>query len=411
MRRHDVVVIGAGLAGLRCAGMLAASGRDVLVLEADDRLGGRQQTDEVDGFLLDRGFQVLNPAYPAVGRAVDVAALDLRPFRVGVRVRRHSGLRTIEHPLRAPWTIPASLASGLIRPRDALAVARWLIPAVLRPRRVIAGHDRTLRESWDRLGLVGPLRTEVLEPFLAGVLAEDDGSTSDAFARLLARMFAVGRPALPARGIRAVPELLAAGARSAGATVLTGARATAVRTDAGGAEVQVAGGDAIRSAEVVVATDAPAALALTGVETPAMKGLETWWFAAADEVDRSGLVAVDGRRAGPVVNTAVLSRTAPTYAPPGQQLVQATCLLRDGGDESAVRRHLGEVWGADTRSWSLLRRDRVEGALPSQPAPLSVARPARLRPGLVLAGDHRTTASIQGALVSGERAAAAVLAG
>ena len=195
----DVVVVGAGLAGLRCAEVLAHSGRSVVVLEAADAVGGRQRTDEVDGFLLDRGFQVLNPADPAVRRWVDVDALHLRRFGAGLLVRREGDLAELAHPLRSPGGVPATLRSGLMTPRAVLALARWAGPAVLAPRRVIAGPDSTVRAGLDRAGLAGPLRTEVLEPFLAGVLAEDRGETSDAFVRLLVRMFALGVPGVPAR--------------------------------------------------------------------------------------------------------------------------------------------------------------------------------------------------------------------
>ena len=230
---HEIVVIGAGLAGLRCAARLAHAGHDVVVLEAGDRVGGRQRTDEVDGFLLDRGFQVLNPAYPAVRRWVDVDALRMRPFPVGVRVRREDKVAELRHPLRHPTGLPAILRSGLVSPRDAAALARWITPALLRPKSVIAGADRTLREGWDRVGLRGALRTEVLEPFLAGVLADDTGATSDSFARLLVRMFALGRPGVPERGIGALPAQLGRTATAAGAAIRLGHRVTGVRLAAG----------------------------------------------------------------------------------------------------------------------------------------------------------------------------------
>lgn len=195
-RRHDVVVIGAGLAGLRAAITLGHAGRDVVVLEAAAAVGGRQRTDAVDGFLLDRGFQVLNPAYPAVRRWIDVQALRLKPFPVGVQVRRENGVEALADPRRHPSMLAAILRSGLLPPRDAAALTRWAAPALVAPRSVIrhaaAGGDLPVREGWDRAGLTGPLRREVLEPFLSGVIADGSFETSVAFVRLLIRMFARG---------------------------------------------------------------------------------------------------------------------------------------------------------------------------------------------------------------------------
>src|SRR6185312_1203826 len=115
----EVLVIGAGVAGLRCATLLAEAGRDVQVWEASDDVGGRIRTDRVDGFLCDRGFQVLNPGYPELDRAVDVAALNLRSFGAGLAVRREQSSAVWAHPLQMPTRVPAMLAGGGVGPRDA----------------------------------------------------------------------------------------------------------------------------------------------------------------------------------------------------------------------------------------------------------------------------------------------------
>ncbi|WP_223623382.1 FAD-dependent oxidoreductase [Microbacterium sp. EST19A] len=411
---HDVIVIGAGLAGLRCAGLLAAHGLDVIVLEAADAVGGRQRTDIVDGFRLDRGFQVLNPAYPALRRSVDLGALALGSFPVGVRVRTADGVAELRHPLRHPLSIVTTLRSGLVNGRDAVALARWAAPALLRPLSRLAQNDVSLREGWDAAGLRGPLRTAVLEPFLAGVLAERGGETSNAFAQLLVGFFAFGRPGLPAQGIAAVPAQLAAHARSAGADIRLGARVGRVSASGDGMQVDVAGGDSVRAARVVVAVGPDAVADLTELPAPATNGLQTWWFAAAEPPTTSALLTVDGRGRGrgPVVNTVVMTHTVPSYAPAGHHLIGATCLLPRDGDTAAepeVRRHLSEIWGADIDAWELIRRDDIRDALPAQPAPLGAARSPRHADRLYVAGDHRDTASIQGALASGERAARAIL--
>ena len=418
MDLHDVIVIGAGLAGLRCATVLAEAGRDVVLLEAADTVGGRQRTDDVDGFLLDRGFQVLNPAYPAVRRWVDIDALRLRPFPVAVRVRRDERTVTLAHPLHHPSLIGQTLRSGLLRPSDAVALARWVTPALLRPKAAIAGPDRPLTEGWDRVGLRGPLRTEVLEPFLAGVIADDGGSTSDTFARLLVRMFALGRPGVPERGIAALPAQLAGTARAAGVDIRLTHTVTRFGRGAEGFDVDVVGASALSARTIVVAVGPDAVANLAGIPAPPTKGLQTWWFAVDDDAPASALLSVDGRRAGPVVNTVVMSRTAPSYAPPGRHLVEATCLLPQAArtdstaapQEADVRRQLTEIWGVATDRWQLLRRDDIPDALPAQPSPLRTTSPARVAEGVYVTGDHRDTASIQGALVSGDRVARVILA-
>lgn len=409
---HDVVVVGAGLSGLRCAGLLASAGLDVVVIEAADAVGGRQRTDVVDGFRLDRGFQVLNPAYPALRRSVDLDALAMRSFPVGVRVRTDHGVAELRHPVRHPLSIPATLRSGLVSGTDAVALARWAAPALILPLRRLAHHDVPVSEGWDAASLRGPLRTAVLEPFLAGVLAEYPSATSNAFVRLLVRYFALGRPGLPAQGIAAVPEQLAARARAAGAEVRLHARAERLRTAGDRIEVGVAGGDTESAARVVVAVGPDAVADLSGVPRPATNGLQTWWFAVDEPPTRSAVLMVDGRRRGPVVNTVVMTHTLPSYAPAGRHLIAATCLLPGGAEgaaEGEVRRHLGDIWGTDVSAWELLRRDDIVDALPAQPAPLRPARAPRLGDRLYIAGDHRDTASIQGALASGERVARAVL--
>lgn len=419
--QHDVIVVGAGLAGLRAAIKLGHAGLGVTLVEASDSVGGRQRTDAVDGFLLDRGFQVLNPAYPAIGKWVDAQALRLQNFPAGVHVRRERGLVSIADPLRHPSTLAASLRSGLITPRGIVGLARWITPALVAPRRAVrgparagrAGWDGAVRDGWDRAGLTGPLRDEVLEPFLAGVIADGRFDTSDAFVRMLVRLFAVGSPGLPERGIQAVPAQLAALARTLSVDIQLGHAARRVSGSASAVAVDVAGADTLRARAVVVAVGPEATAGLTGIAEPATRGLQTWWFQTDTPPTASGMLAVDGRRRVPVVNTAVISHTVPTYAPAGQHLIEATCLLPGGDaaapDERDVRAHLSGIWGTDVGAWQLLRRDDIRHALPTQNPPLQ-ARSPRVRAGVYVAGDHCDSASIEGALVSGDRAARAVIA-
>lgn len=409
MQTHDVIVVGAGLAGLRCATDLARAGRDVVVLEESTRVGGRQRTDTVDGFVLDRGFQVLNPAYPAVRASVDVTSLGLRPFPVGVRVQRGTGAATLAHPLRHPQLTPATLGSGLVTPASLRALLRWLAPAA-RPRAMTARADTTLAEAWDAAELDGPLRDEVLRPFLSGVLADDTGATSNAYVLLLMRLFALARPGIPAEGIAALPAQLARRAEVAGADIRLDRRVRKLRRRGEQWEVVVRGERAMRARDVVVAVGPEAVARLTPLDPPATRGLQTWWF-AADAPPDSALLTLDGTADGPIVNSLAMSLSAPSYAPPGRHLVQATCLLAPSASPSQrdVRDQLVSLWGREAATWELLRRDDLPHALPALPPPLKRPSPSHLGDGLHVAGDHRDTPSIQGALGSGERAARGVL--
>ena len=408
----DVLVIGAGLAGLRCAVALTEFGREVIVIEAGDVVGGRVRTDVIDGFRCDRGFQVLNPAYPAVRRWVDVDALALQPFGAGVMVRRDDGLRVLADPVREPRLIPQTLRSGYLRPLELAALGRWAARVLVDPRAVMRSPDLTLAQSLDEAGVVGRIRQEVLDPFLAGVLVDSYGGSSANFAKLLVRMFALGRPGLPELGMGALPAQLAAGLPQVRLStpvesVIAG----------GGQEVAVAAGASTwRARAVVVATDPVTAARVLSLPEPAMKGLVTWWFEAPQAPSPLPLVAVDGRRVGrmprgPVWNTAVISAAAPSHAPPGRHLVEATCLLdRPDGDapEAEVLRHVGEIYGCSTAGWRTIIRHRIPFALPAMTPPLRARMPVSLGEGVFVCGDHRDTASIQGALVSGNRTAVAV---
>lgn len=394
----DVVVIGAGVAGLAAAVALTRAGRRVEVVDAADAVGGRVRTDRVDGFRVDRGFQLVNPAYPQARRQLDLRALDLQHFGRGVTVRGSAGLRTLAAPTRHPALLQATLRSGLVEPGTLLALVRLL-----------GGSDpdvpRAVAE--DRAGLTGEART-LVDRFLAGVLAEDDGSTSARFTGDLLRYFAVGRPAVPALGMGAIPRQLEARLAD---PVRLGTRVNSVRREGAGWVVDAVGGD-LRADAVVVATDAVAAASLLNRRWPAMRGLATWWFAPEQAPDTGEFLVVDGRpgQHGPVVNTAVVSAVAPRYAPPGRHLVQASTLMPDGQApaEADVRRHVGELYGVDATAWPVVARHEIARALPVVAAAREAVQPL-LEPGLAVAGDHVGGASLQGALRSGRRAAAALL--
>lgn len=405
----DVVVVGAGLAGLTCARELERAGLDAVVLERSDAVGGRVRTDLVDGYRCDRGFQLLNPAYPALKQLVDLDALDLRSFAAGAALAGPHGFAIVADPRRSPGYLRHVLRSGYVRPAELARFGAWAKPSLGSVRKLLAQEDQALADSLDSAGVRGRIRSEVFEPFFTGVLAEDRGETSAIFARLLVRSFALGTPGVPALGMQQLPEQIAADLRR---EVLLGAEVVGVRRTHGRRPWHVATADEEYVARaVVVAADPAGAAGLTGVDAAAMKGLVTYWFATDEAPTDLDLLVLDPTRQGPVVNTAVMSNVAPDYAPDGNHLVQATALAGETRvEEGEVRRHLDRMYRTSTARWDLVVVHHVVEALPEQRPGVSLRRPVDLGDGLFVAGDHRDTASIQGALVSGRRTAAAVRA-
>jgi len=403
----DVVIVGAGLAGLSAAWELTRLGRRVLLLEAATRPGGRVVTDLVDGFRLDRGFQLINPAYPRVRRLIAHGVLTpdrlrLQQFDAGVRVALDGRHRVLADPRRSPRDLPSTLV-GLGSPVEQLRLARWALGCVTRrPAALLAQPDQPYGRQLEQAGISGPLRAAVLEPFLAGVLGEDRAETSARYVSLVIRAFVRGRPGVPAWGMQTFPEQLAA-------ALPAGVLRLGVPVEAVTGPTVVTGAGRIAGRAVVVATDPTAAAGLAGLPRPQLRSLSTFWFAAEQSPCPRPILHLDGLRRGPVVNAAVLSAAAPAYSPDGRALVAASMVGLPAADtERLVREQLGRMYATDASSWQLLRVDAIAEALPAMLAPLTVRQPVQLTDTLFVAGDHRDTASQQGALASGARAAQAV---
>lgn len=401
----EVLVVGAGLAGLACARALQGYGVSVRVLEASDRVGGRVRTDVVDGMLLDHGFQVLNTGYPEAQRVLDLDALDLQPLTAGALVRLGDRLRPVADPRRAPDLLPAMLRDRVVGPRDAALLALRSLRTAL-PARAPRGPvpDVTTLQDLRDLGLSEAAVDTLLRPLLQGIVLEDALETSAAYTRLVWRAFGRGRQAVPARGMAAIPAQLAAGL-----DVVTGAPVT-----------QVAPGevDGLAARAVVVATDpVTAAALLPGLPPPRMRRVTTDYFVTPGPVLGRGVLVLDGEAGppsraaggprGPVVNTVEISAAAASYAP-GRHLVSASTLQPDVA-VADVLAHLARLYGVPTDGWEHAHRADVPAALPAFAPGTPLRRPVTLAPGLHVCGDHRDTPSIQGALVSGRRAATAVL--
>lgn len=415
----DVVIIGAGLAGLAAARTLVGAGREVLVLEKESSVGGRVRTDVIDGYRLDHGFQLFNPAYPEGRRVFDYAALDLHPLTRGVLV----AMQTRNWLLADPRSEPRAAWQALRSPTGSLAAklrfARYAASrARMHPADVIGQNDCTSLEALREAGIDERLIDSVLRPFLSGVFLDKELTTSRRFMDLVLRSFVRGTPSLPSSGMGALPEQLAAGLPAG--VVATAVRVNGISGD-GPVHIDTDSGE-VTARAVVVATDPGSVSSLIeGFAVPAMNSVTTWYHRASQSPAElssgkstllvDGCAPVDAIGRGPLVNTVVISGAVPSYAPRNATLVSSSALgIHDSVEsDAAALHHARLLHRVATDRWELVGKYVIPQALPAAPAPMEIRKAVRLGGGRYIAGDHRDTPSIQGALVSGRRAAEAVL--
>ncbi len=411
MEHVDVIVVGAGLAGLACAVELQQAGLRVLVLEASDAVGGRVRSETVDGFRLDRGFQIMLTAYPEAQRLLDYSALDLRSYPPGARLATSDGIGLVGDPLRAPATLPETLLAPIGGVLDKLRILRWR-QRVRRtaPENLLAPGRSTEAHLRETLGFSDKAINRFLRPFLSGVFLDSALTTSSAMADYVWRMFSDGAAAIPAAGMQAIPEQLAA--RLPRGSIMLNTAVTAVSDRA----VTTAEGVELTADAIVLATDMDAAAELSGesVDRP-WNGTTCLWFAALSSPLASPHLFVNATGSGAINTVTVPTMIAPERSPDERHLVCVSIVGVDEQDDESlatdVRSGLARWFGDDANEWALLRVQRIAHALPRQLAEdLSPAeRPVRAASGVWICGDHRDQSSIQGALRSGVRAAGEIL--
>ncbi|MCX5201665.1 FAD-dependent oxidoreductase [Streptomyces sp. NBC_00237] len=433
----DVVIVGAGVAGLCAAHQLIRAGVTVSVLEAAPYVGGRMSTERIDGFRLDRIGQVLSSAYPELLRTPGLEDLALRPFAPGVLVHsggrhyragevagvRGSGVRGARGALTAARalasaprngtslgltaaapTSPTSrpLGGALDQARLSAALARFATTPV---DKLLARPELPALDALFSRGLPSRTVDGFLRPLLSALLSDPDLTTSSRCADLALRGFASGRLCLPEGGADTLPQLLVAalppGTVRTGVHV-TGASISSVTTKEDGE---------LGCRSLLLATGARAAAELLpGLRVPDFHPVTVLHHTAATAPATGSALVLEADRSGPVSHTAVVSAVDPTRAPDGRVLISSTVLGSPPPDlDDGVRSHLSRLYGTSTDDWELLAVHHEPDAVPAMPAPHDVRRPVRLLSGLYVCGDHRETSTVQGALHSGRRAAQEIL--
>ena len=411
-RDNAVTIIGGGIAGLACARRLHAAGIPFVLIEAARRLGGRIRTDRRDGYLLDRGFQVLQTAYPEARQVLDYGQLNLRPFAPGVMIRIQGRFFTIADPLRRPSHLVSSatapfgtLGDRLRLLRLGYQVSRGSLEALFQAPEMTAGDYLQAR------GFSKTMIDRFFRPFFGGVCLDPQIRASSRVLQYVMRMFATGDAALPAQGMEAIPRQLAS--RLPTDRILVNRRAQSLN----GHDIVMVDGSTWHSRAVVVATEAPATCKLLGQPLGVASISETCLYFACDRTDwHTPFLVLNGEGKGPVNNIAFPSRVSATYAPSGRSLASVVVLGNPVENDiqlaAGVKAQLVDWFGPEADRWEHLATYRIAHALPDQSPP--TADPSQLnpmvRPGIFVCGEHGSLPGIQWALLSGRRAAESVIA-
>ena len=397
----DVVIVGAGLAGLSASRFLTAAGIDVHILEASDGVGGRVRTDHVDGFTLDRGFQILLTAYPELKKQFDVDALNLQPFDPGALVWINGKGKVFSDPLRRPKSFVATAVAPIGSVVDKIRLATLRLSVTRGNGAALLSHpDITTAKMLSSRGFSPKMIQRFFTPLVGGIQLDPQLTASRRMFDVVFRMLNQGDAVVPAAGMSAISEQLAS--HTPAEKIHLNTRVANVTSQS----VVTESGHTISSKAVIVAVEGPAAAKLTGIAPVQSRSVSCVYFASNSAPTDKKLIILDGTGKGPVLNIAVMSNIAPTYAPVGQHLIAAALPGCIGDDvEDIARQQLQAMFGAQVESWRHLRTYRIEHGQPDQSPPFNPKKKQKLDNGIFVCGDHRDTASSQGALYSGRRCA------
>ena len=382
-----VVIIGSGLAGLSAAHTLIEAGVEVRVLEASSSIGGRVQTDEINGYRFDRGFQLVNARYPEVEALNIVSKLDFHFAPRAVDIAFDGSVVRLGDPRKYFFSAFRSQTGSL---REKISFLKYLFSK--------STHGSNVERELVAAGC-NNLYSRVLKPFLSGVFLTQPSRVDSVRGREIIKSFISGAPGLPARGAGELSQVMV----SEIGKVETGVQVNAIT----GLDLTTSKG-VIQARAIIVATDQTTAAQLLEIEEVGESvSCTTWYHSTPDDFVCDATLRVDGLARGPIVNSIAISKLLPLTAPADRTLFSSTSLGH--ASESEIRRHLSLMWGVDTAGWELVAKYDIKNALPLFPPGHSRAQSLQVRPGVWRAGDYLSAASQNGALASGRLAALELL--
>lgn len=406
----DVIIIGAGLAGLTAAKVLKAAGKSIKLLEASDKVGGRIKTDEVNGFLLDRGFQVLLTAYPEAKHFLDYKALDLRRFDPGALILSKVGVSRVGDPVRDPGALISTLLSTAGTFTDKLRMMKLKVK--LRSKSINQIFSDPQFNTIDYLknkGFSTRIIGQFFKPFMTGIFLEDQLSTSSRMFEFVFKMFSEGDAAIPAKGMGRIPAQLAA--HLSVDELMFNQTVLEVENN----NVKTNTGLTYRANSVIIATNQLHLPKPYGQQVTGFRSVTNMYFTGLKRPHEQPLIALNAVPGRLVNNVAIMDRISPNYAKNTEALISLS-LIGDhskNGEAELQDKVINELkfWYPEAINWKHLRTYHIPYALPNDDTVNNNIdqKSMRLTDNCFICGDHLLNGSINAAMKSGRLAAEAII--
>ena len=409
---HQVVIVGAGVAGLSCARVLKENGVDFIILESSDRPGGRIKTDRNDGYQFDHGFQVLQTGYPEISKHLDLSRLELSAFPAGVAVHKNDAFHVIADPRRHPAHVLSTVASPIGTITDRLRLFKLVRSLVSKPmEQIFDDPDERVGDFLHGYGFSENFITSFFTPFFAGACLDTSMRGSSRTLKYLTRLFSTGDAALPADGMEAISRQLAEAIPEQ--NLYCRHEVSEVREG----RVSLTDGRVIEAEMIVLAVSQAMTARLLQIDIPGSTLGEACLYFSADWQPPLAhpFLVLNGEGEGPVNNIAFPSLVSPGYAPPGKTLIAAVVLgnryLRHSQLVDLVKKQCAGWFGPEVEAWEHLRTQVIDHALPSQEPPTAspYVAPEPHALGIRICGEYGSLPGLQWALMSGQRTGRSII--
>ena len=397
----EVVIVGAGIAGLTAAKILSQSGREVLLLEKSDEVGGRVRTDQYKDFILDRGFQVLLTAYPELPAHLDLSLLELNSFESGATIFSNGHFSKVGDPFRNISSIMSTALTNTIGIQDKIKLLKLRNSLIGRKKIPLKQEDdKKILETFEELGFTSKAINSFFKPLIGGIQLDPTLSGSTRLCFLILKMLFIGEATVPTRGMGAISQQLSNQINES--SIRLNCNVEKVE----GKKVLLESGESFLPLNLIIATEGPATAKLLGQKSPLSRSVSCIYFSAPEAPSSSKAILLNGEKNGPVLNAAIMTNISPSYSKSDKALIAAVIpeVIKPDSIQNVLIQ-MQKWFGENVNSWEHIKTYSIEHGQPDLRPGDPFRKTIKISEGVYVCGDHRDTPSIQGALVSGRRAA------